>query len=140
MFLVFACGKKKLFMYLCIMKKSIFLFMAFGLMLCACQPEPDTLIGTWTVEKVKVQFDESRTTPELVKQVGEMERQNTLSIGTDSTLVFNGIDEQWKQRVSLTNDSVLYCNGTIFGFWKDGKIVTRTGSPLGQVIVIYKKD
>lgn len=127
-------------MYLCIMKKSNFLFMAFGMVLSACQPEPDTLIGTWTVEKVKVQFDESRSTPELVKQVGEMERQNTLRIGADSTLVFNGIDEQWKQRVSLANDSVLYCNGTVFGSWKDGKIVTRTGSPLGQVIVIYKKD
>ena len=127
-------------MYLCVMKKNNFLFMAFGMVLSACQPEPDTLIGTWTVEKVKVQFDESRSTPELVKQVGEMERQNTLRIGADSTLVFNGIDEQWKQRVSLANDSVLYCNGIVFGSWKDGKIVTRTGSPLGEVIVIYKKD
>ena len=114
--------------------------MAFGIVLGGCRPEPDALIGTWTVDKVHVQFDESRSTPELVKQTGEMEKRNTFSISADSVLVFKGIDEQWEERVNLVNDSVLRCSGRDFGIWSRGRIVTRTGSPLGEVIVIYKKE
>ena len=114
--------------------------MAFGLMLCACQPDPDSLIGTWNVDKVNVQFDEQHNTPELVKQIGEMERQNTFSISADSTLVFKGLEETMEGRLSLRNDSTLFFDGTTFGTWKDGRIVTRTGSPLGEVVVTYKKE
>ena len=122
------------------MKKRILPFMAFGLMLCACQPDPDSLIGTWNVDKVNVQFDEQHNTPELVKQIGEMERQNTFSISADSTLVFKGLEETMEGRLSLRNDSTLFFDGTTFGTWKDGRIVTRTGSPLGEVVVTYKKE
>lgn len=122
------------------MKKNNFLFMAFGLMLCACQPDLDSLIGTWNVDKVNVQFDEQHNTPELVKQIGEMERQNTFSISADSTLVFKGLEETKEGQLSLRNDGTLLFDGTTFGTWKDGRIVTRTGSPLGEVVVTYKKE
>ncbi|MBO6024300.1 MAG: hypothetical protein J6P83_05545 [Bacteroidales bacterium] len=122
------------------MKNRFLFLMAFGIVLGGCRPEPDALIGTWTVDKVHVQFDESRSTPELVKQTGEMEKRNTFSISADSVLVFKGIDEQWEERVNLVNDSVLRCSGRDFGIWSRGRIVTRTGSPLGEVIVIYKKE
>jgi len=122
------------------MKNRFLFLMAFGIALGGCRPEPDALIGTWTVDKVHVQFDESRSTPELVKQTGEMEKRNTFSISADSVLVFKGIDEQWEERVNLVNDSVLRCSGRDFGIWSGERIVTRTGSPLGEVIVIYKKE
>lgn len=122
------------------MKKRILPVMAFGIMLCACQPDPDSLIGSWNVDKVNVQFDEQHNTPELVKQIGEMERQNTFSISADSTLVFKGLEETMEGRLSLRNDSTLFFDGTTFGTWKDGRIVTRTGSPLGEVVVTYKKE
>ena len=121
--------------------KNRFLFL-FGLaaLLGACQPEADPLIGRWTVDKVNVQFDERMSTPELVKQIGEMERQNTFSISTDSTLVFKGLETTVEGRLSLINDSTLLINGTHFGTWKNGRIVMRTGSPLGEVVVTYKKE
>lgn len=122
------------------MKKRLLSFFAFGLVLCACEPEHDSIIGIWTVDKVSVQFDENRSTPALVKQVGEMERGNTLSIGEDSTLLFKGTDEQWTGRISLVNDSVLRCKGRDWGIWKDGRIVTTTTSPLGEVVISYKKN
>lgn len=108
-------------------------------MLCGCEPKQDPLIGTWTVEKVKVQFDESRSTPELVKQVGEMERQNTFTIGMDSSLVFKGLEETREGRISLRNNDTLLFDSKVFGLWKDGLIVTRTNTPLGEVLVIYRK-
>ena len=122
------------------MNKSIFPLLTLGLMLGACQHDTDPLFGTWTVDKVNVQFDEQRSTPELVKQIGEMERQNTLSINADSVLVFKGLEETKEGRLSLRNDGTMLFDGTAFGTWKDGKIVTRMGSPLGEVVVTYRKE
>lgn len=121
------------------MKKCYFLFIALGLMLAACQPNTDSLIGTWTVDKVNVQFDEQRSTPELVKQIGEMEKQNVITISKDSTLTFKGLEETMDGRISLKGDGTLLIDGATFGTWKNGEIVTRTNSPLGEVVVTYKK-
>ena len=74
------------------MKKSILFLLGLSASLCACTSDNDPLIGTWTVEKVNVQFDEHRGTPELVKQVGEMEKQNRIVISTDSILTFKNMD------------------------------------------------
>ena len=118
------------------MKKGfLFLITTF----CACYRQQDSLIGTWTVDKVNVQFDERNSTPELVKQIGEMERQNNFSINADSLLVFKGLDTEWQGKISLKSDGTLMCNGTSFGSWKEERIVTRTGSPLGEVVVTYRK-
>lgn len=120
------------------MKKHILvLFSSIGLFV-ACNPASDSLIGDWKVEKVHVQFDESRSTPELVKQIGEMEQQNSISISSDSTLNFKGWEEEWHGKISLKNDTLLR-EGTAFGIWKNGEIVTRTNSPLGEVVVTYRK-
>ena len=122
------------------MKKPTALFLwALTLLFCACTHETDSLIGTWSVDKVNVQFDERRNTPELVKQVGEMEKQNVISISKDSILTFKGLDEEWQGKISLRNDTLLL-EGAAFGVWKNGEIVTRTDSPLGKVVVTYKKE
>ena len=121
------------------MKNRYFLLLALAAMLSACTQKGDSLIGTWTVSKVNVQFDEQRSTPELVKQVGEIEKQNIITIDSDSILTFKGLDEEWKGRISLQNDT-LFRDGKTFGTWKDGAIVTRNGSPLGEVVVVYRKE
>ena len=121
------------------MKIRYFLLLALAAMLSACTQKGDSLIGTWTVSKVNVQFDERRNTPELVKQVGEMEKQNVISISKDSMLVFKGLEDEWQGRASLKKDT-LYLEGTAFGVSTDGAIVTRTDSPLGEIIVTYWKE
>ena len=122
------------------MKNRFLFLLGLAAVLGACQPKQDPLFGNWTVDKVKVQFDEQQNTPELVKQIGEMERKNTFSISADSMLVFKGLEETREGRLSLSNDGTLLVGGTAFGTWKDGLIVTRTGSPLGEVVVTYKKE
>lgn len=122
------------------MKNRYFLLLALAGMLSACHPKADPLIGTWTVSKVNVQFDEQRSTPELVKQVGEMEKQNVITISNDSTLTFKGLEEEWQGRISLRSDGTILHEGIIFGIWKNGEIVTSNGSPLGEVVVTYKKE
>ena len=122
------------------MKKLIFAFiLGMASMYCSCDRQQDTLIGTWIVDKVNVQFDEKHNTPELVKQIGEMERQNSFSINADSVLTFKGLDTEWQDKINLRSDGTLICNDENFGTWKEGQIVTRTGSPLGEIVITYRK-
>ena len=122
------------------MKKHLIPFFALGLMLGACEPMPNSLIGTWRVDKVNVRFDENRVTPELVKQIGEMERGNALSISADSILVFKGADETLKGKLSLTGDSTMLVDGKVFGVWEKDRIITKTTSPLDEVVIYYNKE
>ena len=122
------------------MKNRFRFLLAFSLLLVACHHNPtESLIGTWTVDKVNVQFDERHSTPELVKQMGEMERQNVITISKDSILTFKGLEENYQGIVSLSGDGTLLRDGMVFGIWKDGEIITRTDSPIGEVVVKYRK-
>ena len=121
------------------MKKQILFLLGTFLALYACRNDSPSLIGTWTVDKVNVQFDERRSTPELVKQIGEMEKQNTIVIGPDSLLTFNNLEGETQGRMRLSKDGTMTCDGTVFGLWEEGRIVTRTNSPLGEILVTYRK-
>jgi len=121
------------------MKKGFLFLLCLISAFCACDRQKDSLIGTWTVDKVNVQFDEQRSTPELVKQMGEMERQNVIVISNDSVLTFKGLEENFQSRISLSGDGTLLRDGVAFGVWKDGEIVTRTDSPIGEIVVSYRK-
>jgi len=121
------------------MKKSLLFLAGLAFVLTACHRN-DSLIGTWTVEKVNVQFDEQRTTPELVKQIGEMEKQNVITISKDSTLTFKGLEEISQGRLSMKGEHTLWCNDRAFGTWNEGRIVTSVDTPIGEIIVTYKKE
>ena len=121
------------------MKKPILYLLGLAVALCACHPKTDPLVGTWKADKVNVQFDERRSTPELVRQIGEMEKQNCLSISKDSILVFSGLETETTGRLSLAENGILILDGVPFGQWKNGEIVTKTPSPLGEIVVTYRK-
>ena len=122
------------------MKQTILLLSGLALAVCACHQKTDSLIGEWTVDKVNVRFDENRSTPEVVKQVGEMEKHNHFVIGNDSVLVFNGLEMELEGRVGTDGQGNLFLDGVFFGLWKNGEIVTRTSSPLGEIVITYRKD
>ena len=121
------------------MKFSFCPFFVLTVLLAACTSKPDTLIGDWTADKVTVQFDENHATPELVKQVGEMEKQNRISIGNDSILVFKSLDGEMQGRITVDQQGVIYCDGQKFGIWENGIIITTVTSPLGEITVKYQK-
>lgn len=122
------------------MKNHLLFLAALAFVLGACRPKADSLIGTWTVDKVNVHFDEQRSTPELVKQIGEMEKQNTITINNDSTLVFKGLEITLNGKLDLRDNGAMLVDGVVLGQWEDGHIITRSGSPLGEVIITYKKE
>lgn len=121
------------------MKNKILILACLIFPLCACHHSTNSLIGTWKADKVNVHFDEQHNTPEMVKQIGEMEKQNIIIIDADSILTFKGLDESSQGRLRLRSDGTLLCEGSVFGVWKDGQIVTRTDSPMGEIVVVYQK-
>ena len=122
------------------MKKPILFLLGLAAALCACQPEQPSLIGEWKADKVNVQFDERRSTPELVKQVGVMEKQNRLTISNDSVLVFKGLETETQGQLTTDGKENLYLDGVLFGQWRNGEIITKTPSPLGEIVVSYRKS
>lgn len=121
------------------MKKTILFHFCLALVLCACQPKTDSLIGEWKADKVSVQFDERHSTPEMVKQVGELEKHNRFVINHDSVLVFNSLETETAGRITTDKHGSLFRDAVYFGQWKNGEIVTTTPSPLGEITIVYKK-
>ena len=122
------------------MKKHFFFIFGLAVALCSCHHSgSESLIGTWVVDKVNVAFDERNSTPELVKQVGEMEKQNTLTITDDSLLVFQSMDSSLRGQLKIIGTDSLTCDGQLVGVWKSGNIIATTTSPLGEIVVTYRK-
>ena len=96
------------------------------------------MIGRWTVEKVNVEFDEHIATPEMVKQYGEMEKDNIIEIAQDSTLVFISEGDTLKDRCSLIGGQILW-DGKPFGYYENGMIETESSTPMGRIVVTYSK-
>ena len=121
------------------MKTDILFLTGLAIALCGCHHGGDSIVGTWTVDKVNVQFDERRNTPELVRQIGEMEKQNTITISADSVLTLTNADGSMTGRLHLLDDGTILVDAMPIGQWKDRQIVTRTSSPIGEVVVTYRK-
>ena len=107
------------------------------LILTSCNHE-DPFFGRWTVDKVNVEFDEYQSTPEMVKQVGELEKENVIEISADSVMSFISEGNTRRGRCHVEGET-LFFDGEAFGQFKEGEIVTESVTPLGKVIVHYRK-
>lgn len=108
------------------------------LLLFSCHRNDDPLFGRWTVERVNVEFDEYKATPEMVRQYGELEKGNVIEISKDSVLTFISDGDTLKGRCSLQGRQLLL-DGKAFGKIEDGFLTTVTSTPLGEVKVVYRK-
>lgn len=98
----------------------------------------DPFIGRWTVEKVRVDFDEAKSTPEMVRQYGEMEKDNVIEISQDSVLMYFSNGDTLRGKCSLQGPR-LFVDGKPFGSYENGLIETETKTTMGKVRVSYKK-
>lgn len=95
-------------------------------------------MGRWTVERVHVEFNEHIATPEMVRQYGEMEKGNVIEIGKDSVLTFISEGDTLRGKCSLRGTQ-LFVDGNPFGCFENARLETRTATPLGEMVVIYKR-
>ena len=115
-----------------------FVVMMLLVLVSSCHRNKDPFIGRWTVEKVNVEFREDVVTPEMVRQYGELEKDNLIEIGKDSVLTMISGGDTLKGRCSLQGGQ-LFFEGNPFGHYERGLIETETVTPLGTVKVIYSK-
>ena len=109
------------------------------LFLLSCHRHYDPLIGRWTVEKVKVDFNEQIATPEMVQMWGETEKGNIIEITYDSVLFFIAEGDTMQGNCSLRGRN-LYFDGALFGKIEDDVLMTETSTPIGKVKVSYRKQ
>ena len=114
---------------------------------CGDSPEAE-LIGTWKAQKVDTEFDEQYTTPEMLRQVVEMQKETYFRIIDDSTLIIisPGNTHETKWNLDSDDQSISYFfdnNPNQFnklGTFSEGKIVSETSTPLGKITIYYEKE
>ena len=102
-----------------------------------------SIIGTWTVEKISFEFDERKSTPEMIQQLGEIEKHNTLIFKNDSIvhITMSAMDADYRYNISQEGTINLEsADHNIRHFsHKNGVITTETDTPIGVMKVVYKK-
>ena len=120
-----------------------------AIIITSCGGSPESkLIGTWKAQKVETDFDEQYTTPEMLRQVVEMQKETFFKIIDDSTLIImspgNTHETIWKldpedQSISYFFDGdPSYLNE--LGTLSSGKIVSESKTPLGVITIYYEKE
>ena len=101
------------------------------------------IIGTWTVDKINFEFDEYKSTPEMIQQLGEIEKHNSLIFRNDSIvhITMAAIDADYHYQLSddgtiiLTPHDKLISSITLH----QNIIRTETETPIGMMTITYLK-
>jgi hypothetical protein len=118
-------------------------------LITSCSSNPESkLIGIWKAQKVETDFDAKKTTPEMISQVVEMQKQTYFRMINDSVMTViskNDTHEaKWKYDAQ-TKSVTYYFNGmsgipSVLGTFKDGMIVSESKTPMGKITIYYEKE
>jgi hypothetical protein len=119
------------------------------IIITSCGGSPESkLVGTWKAQKVETDFDEKYTTPEMLRQVVEMQKETYFKIIDDSTLIIvspgSSHETQWK--IDEKDNSIAYFfedkpgSHNKLGTLSSGKIVSESTTPLGKITIYYEKE
>jgi len=135
------------------MIKSIFkltgVIFAFTVIMTSCGGSAESkLVGTWKAQKVETDFDEQYTTPEMLRQVVEMQKETYFKIIDDSTLIIlspgNTHETKWTLDPSDQTISYFFEGNSNYlnklGKFEDGKIISESKTPLGVITIYYEKE
>lgn len=125
------------------------LFAATATVFMSCSSTPESkLIGTWKAQKVETDFDANRTTPDMISQVVEMQKQMYFRMINDSIMTIiskNDTHEaHWKYNTE-TKSVTYFFNGmngipSVLGTFNDGTIISESKTPLGKITIYYEKE
>lgn len=108
----------------------------------------EKLIGTWKVADVETEFNENEVTPEMLRQVVEMQKQTYFRILNDSTMVIISSNNTYEAKWILEEDDneITYffdgmqSQGNKLGSYSDGKIINESSTALGSMTITYEKE
>lgn len=115
--------------------------------LSSCSSPKRKLIGTWKVSKVETNFKNTKLPPNIIAHIKEEQKQISFEIVNDSVMVLmldnNAHEAKWILGPKDKSISYYFSHqkNTInkLGVWNGNTIVSKSNTPLGQLIVIYAK-
>ncbi|MBC8321042.1 MAG: hypothetical protein H8E34_09995 [Bacteroidetes bacterium] len=125
------------------------LMLALAIIITSCGGSTESkLVGTWKAQKVETDFDEKFTTPEMLRQVVEMQKETYFRVIDDSTLIIisPGNTHQTKWKLNPEDQTIAYFfkgSPTLsnkLGTLISGKIVSESKTPLGIITIYYEKE
>ena len=128
--------------------KNISLLLLLGVVLFAsCSSTENKLVGTWKVEDVKTDFNESNTTPQMLQQIVEIQKQTHFKIRTDSVMVIISNNNTYEAVWSFDKSSQIVNyhfkdDTTVYklGDYVDPYIISESTTPLGVITTTYSKE
>jgi hypothetical protein len=125
----------------------IILFVLFLGSSCSSDKGHD-MTGVWKVTDVKVEFDEQSSTPDMLKQVAEREKQTILEFQNDSVMNIIAGGATYKAFWVMDKGSGVInyrfadmgIKMTELGKFTEGSIVAESETPLGKIVVTYQKN
>ena len=118
-------------------------FKILGIFILFSCSRSSSIIGTWTVDKVSFEFNERKSTPEMIRQLGEIEKHNTLIFKNDSIvhITMAAIDADYLYQIS--NDGTITlepANHPISSISLNQNVIqTETETVIGKMRITYKK-
>jgi hypothetical protein len=114
----------------------------------SCKSDPTAkFIGTWQVVDVDASFDEQRFTPEMLKQVVQMEKQVFFKFVNDTMMNIITLDQTnsayWYYDAETGLISYRFAGPASqlheLGTYQNGSIIATSQTALGKLTITYEK-
>ena len=127
-----------------VLSKVLFLSI---ILFVSCSSTENKLVGVWKVQDVKTDFNVNKTTPQMLQQVAEIQKQTHFKIMNDSIMAIISNNKTYEAVWSYDKD-----NEVINYHFKDdtsthklgnvvaSTIVSKSTTALGTITTIYAKE
>ncbi len=126
-----------------------FAFVIISVIAVSCSQSPEKqLTGTWKVSDVQTDFDETKVTPEMLRQVVDMQKQTFFKILNDTIMVIisNNVTHEAKWHFNKETSEIIYFfvgmenMSHTLGKFEENKIVSKSNTPLGVITTTFEKE
>ncbi|NOX86215.1 MAG: hypothetical protein GXO86_09670 [Chlorobi bacterium] len=134
------------------MTKTLTHFIAFtfiAVTAVSCQQSIEKqLTGTWKVTDVQTNFDETKVTPEMLRQVVDMQKKTYFRILNDTTMIIisNNLTHEARWHFNKETSEIIYSftgmrnMSNTLGKYEGNSIINKSTTPLGVIITTYEKE
>ncbi len=113
----------------------------------SCSSTENKLTGVWKVQDVKTDFNENQTSPQMLQQIVEIQKQTHFKIKNDSLMVIISNNKTYEAVWSFDKSTQVisyHFKGDTdihkLGTFVDANIVSESKTQLGTITTVYAKE
>ncbi len=128
------------------MNRLIIIFTFAAVLFTGCSKNSNKFIGVWKVNDVKTDFDETKTTPQMLQQLVDIEERNQLKFINDTSLLIVTKDNTFEALWKIDKNNVIYYrfkNDTTLhklAEYHEPYIITKSKTKIGMMTTTYEKE